>query len=205
MEIINIILTEDKEIFRNALREMLRPFPVKILAEAENGQVLLDTLNFKAPDVILLDLEMPVMDGNKAFEIIREKYPHLKIIILSLHYEPELIDDYMERGAKGYIPKDYVTPSLLVNAITKVNGGGTFVFEKPKSKLNLNKKQKEIMPLIFDNHTNEDIAKIMNVSKRTVENQRSALYEKTGTSTAIDFYKFAFSKGLQFLGIKKKL
>ncbi|MEO6305709.1 MAG: response regulator transcription factor, partial [Bacteroidia bacterium] len=156
--------------------------------------------------VILLDLEMPVMDGNAAFTFISKKYPNIKVIILSLHFEPLLTENYIERGAKGYLPKDAImeNPILLINAIRKVNEGGVFVFEKPEKKNKFSNRQKEILPLIFEGKTNEEIAKEIGITKRAVEKQKQKIYQKSGVEKIIDFYKYAFSRGLQFLGRNTK-
>lgn len=204
MEWIEIMIAEDKERYRAVVKDMLVPFPVRVTGEAENGRELLMLLETKIPDVILLDLEMPVMDGNETFEVLRKKYPQLNVIILSTHYECELIEDYMERGAKGYIPKDYVTNAMLANAIMKVHAGGTFVYEKPQSSLHLTSDERVVMPLVFREYTDEQIARKIKVPEASVQHVRNTLYKKTGASGPVGFYKFAFTRGLQFLGIKKK-
>ncbi len=199
-EKIEIIITDDKVKYRHLIREMLDGFPVTVLAEAENGQELLALLRKKNPDIVLLDLEMPVMDGNKTLDALREQYPAQKVIILSSYYEGVLIENYIERGAKGYIPKDELEPHLLMNALSKIKAGGVFVFEKQAFKQKFTTRQKEIMPLMFEGLTNAEIADEISISKRAVEKQRHKIYQKTGVEKVIDFYKYAFSKGLQFLG-----
>ncbi len=200
-EKIKIIITDDKPQFRKVLCDIVELPTIKVIDQAENGEVLLQLLETKVPDIILLDLEMPVMDGNKAFELIRTNYPHLKVIILSLHCEGVLMENFIERGAKGYIPKDVIMgdPILLINAIDKIHEGRTFVYEMPKPKDKFTKRQVDIMPLMFDGLTNTKIAEEVGISKRAVEKQRKIIYEKSGASKAIDFYKFAFARGLQFL------
>lgn len=200
-EKIKIIITDDKPQFRKVLCEILEVPTFTVINQAENGEILLKLLETTIPDIILLDLEMPVMDGNKAFELIRTKYPHLKVIILSMHCEGVLMENYIERGAKGYIPKDAIMgdPDLLINAISHIHTGGTFIYELPPPKDKFTKRQVDIMPLMFDGLTNTKIAEQVGISKRAVEKQRKIIYEKSGTSKAIDFYKFAFARGLQFL------
>lgn len=205
---IRIIITDDKEKYRAVIADILSPYECKIVAHAENGQILIDLLKTIEADVILLDLEMPVMDGNTAFEIIRKKHLEAKVIILSLHYEDILIENYLERGARGYIPKDGIMgePHLLINAIRKVHQGGTFVYEYPNRKEKYTKRHVEMMPYIFEGRTNIEIAKELDISKRAVEQHRSAIYERAGAKNPMEFYKYAFSRGLQYLGklIKKK-
>ncbi|HOZ86842.1 MAG TPA: response regulator transcription factor [Bacteroidia bacterium] len=129
-EPIKIMIADDRERFRNFIREIMAPYPVEITGETENGKELLSLLNKVTPDIVLLDLEMPVLDGNKTFDLISEKYPEVKVIIISFYSEDILIDDYFERGAKGYIPKDAMLPEVLFSALKQVNNGDTFVYQK---------------------------------------------------------------------------
>ncbi len=203
---IKIIIADDRASYRALVIETLEPFPVSFIGQADNGQECLDLLEKNIiPDIILLDLEMPVLDGNKTFEILIKKFPKVKIIILSFHYDHLLIENYIERGAKGYLIKDGIldTPILLINALQKVYDGGIFVYEKPGEKKPFTSRQKQIMPLIFEGKTNEEIGKDVGIHTRTVEKQRQKIYEISGVGKAIDFYKYAFSRGLQYLGLKK--
>ncbi|MES2678230.1 MAG: response regulator transcription factor [Bacteroidota bacterium] len=203
-EPIKIMITDDRERFRNFIREILLPYPVEIVGETENGKELLSLLNKVTPDIVLLDLEMPVLDGNKTFDLISEKHPEAKVIIISFYSEGILIDDYIERGAKGYIPKDAMLPEVLYSALKQVRAGGTFVYEKSSGKRRFTRRQKEILPLIFEGKTNEEIAREVYIGIRAVEKQKHRIYEKSGAGKVIDFYRYAFTRGLQFLGKKRK-
>jgi DNA-binding NarL/FixJ family response regulator len=201
-ESFSIIFCEDKKIFRDGVIEALQEFDVKVLAEAENGRELLKLLTCYKPDVVLLDLEMPVMNGSEALEVIVKKFPDTRVIILSLYYEEALQENFLVRGARGYVPKDAVAGNieLLIEAIRMVKSGRIFKFDFPCEKRNYSRRQKELMPLIFDGYTNEEIAEKMGINKRSVEKHRQKLYEKAGVKRSIDFYKYAFAKGFQFLG-----
>ncbi len=197
---IKLILADDKAMYRTALKEALECFSVSIIGEAGNGKELLTLLSKTQPDVVLLDLEMPVMNGNITFDAINKNFPDVKVIILSFYFESLLVEDYIQRGAKGYIPKEAVEPELLVDAITRVHNGETFIYEKPPNKERFTARQKEIMQLVFEGLTNDDIAEEVHITKRAVEKQRQKIYMNSGAEKAIDFYKYAFSRGLQFLG-----
>lgn len=201
---INIVITDDKEKYRYLIRTMLESAPVNIIGEAANGKELLGLLRKKRPDIILLDLEMPVMDGNKAFQYISRYWPEQKVIILSAYNESVLIDDYIERGARGFIPKDELEPELLLEALATVNRNQVFVYERPAERLKFTYRQKQILPLIFEGLTNGEIATEVCMTTRSVEKHRHKLYEKSGAQKIIDFYKYAFTRGLQFLGRQKK-
>lgn len=197
----DIILTDDKPEYRQIFRELLIMFPAITITEATNGAELLELLKTRNPDLVFLDLEMPVMNGKEAFAALREKFPATRVIILSGHYESVLMEDYMDRGARGYVVKDAVidNPNLLVNAIHKVTDGGTFVCGTPGVEIRYTQRQKELLPLLLEEKTNDRIAEIVGISRRAVEKQRSSIYEKTGSSGTLSFYKYAFTHGLQFL------
>lgn len=200
-----IIFTDNVEKYRKIILEELKPFGISCIGEAGNGLELLRLLPKLKPDVVLLDLEMPVMDGNEALNEVMKKFPETKVIILSMHYEQLLVEDYLKRGAKGYIPKDEIAGdmSLLAEGIKKVQAGEIFVHHLPEEKqvasIRYSLKQKQMAPLMCQGFTNEEIASELSMGVRGVEKQRSKIYSKVG-GKAIDFYKYAFSRGLQFLG-----
>ena len=200
-----IIFTDNVEKYRKVILEELAPFGISCVAEANDGKELLKLLPLVKADVVLLDLEMPVMDGNEALNHIMEKFPETKVIILSMHYEQLLVEDYIMRGARGYIPKDEMAGdiNLLVSAIEKVKAGGIFVHHLPQKKqdraIKYSFKQKQMTPMICQGLTNEEIAVEMCIGVRGVEKQKSKIYSQVG-GKAIDFYRYAFSKGLHFLG-----
>jgi len=200
-----IIFADNVEKYRKVILEELLPYGIVSIGEAANGADLLRLLILLKPDVVLLDLEMPVMDGNEALNEIMIKFPGTKVIIVSMHYEQLLVEDYIFRGAKGYIPKDEIAGDigLLARAIKKVKEGEIFVhhlpLEKQEGSIKYSFKQKQITPLICQGYTNEQISEELSIGVRGVEKHRSKLYSKVG-GKAIDFYRYAFSKGLHFLG-----
>ncbi|MCU0360021.1 MAG: response regulator transcription factor [Bacteroidia bacterium] len=199
---ITVFITDDKTEYRNIIKELLLPYPVKIVGEADDGEGLIEAIeNGLKPDVVLLDIEMKKMDGCEALKIISEKFPKQKVIMLSMHYLNVLVDNFIERGASGYLPKDDIIrdQKLLYKTLCKVNSGGIYGHKKPKDGLPLTKRQKQILPKVFEKKTNVDIAKELEISERAVEKQRKKIYRKAGTTNAIDFYKYAFSRGLQYL------
>jgi len=204
-KVIKVILADDKDQYRQSIREILKLFPVSVIGEAKNGTELLTLLKKdQQPDIILLDLEMPVMNGNRAFELICKAHPNIKIIILSFYFENLLIENYIERGAKGYLPKDAIEPTLLMEALQQVMSGAVYIFENSNDKRKYTYRQKEIVPLILEGLTNDEIADEVCITKRAVEKQRHNIYLKIGAYKAIEFYKYAFSKGLQFLSVHKR-
>lgn len=199
---IEIIIAEDKELLRKAIIRDLCHYNIRITGEAANGKMLLKLLQSKRPDVVLLDLDMPVMDGNEAMNHLMKDFPETKVVILTLHNEFLLAENYLARGARGFIPKDEIAGDIgiLVKAITRVKEGGIYIHPKLGEKRHFTKRQKDILPLLFEGKTNEQIASEIGMSKRGMEKSRRRIYEKVGTDHGIGFYKFAFSRGLQFLG-----
>lgn len=198
----DIIIAEDKELLRKAIAGELREHNIRILGEAGDGKSLLKLLRSTRPDVVLLDLDMPVMDGNETMNHIMKDFPFAKVLILTLHNDALLVENYMARGARGFIPKDEIAGDIgiLARAIRQIRDGGVYIHPRQGEKRNFTRRQKEIMPLLFEGKTNEEIATEMGMSKRGMEKSRRRIYEKTGASHGVDFYKFAFSRGLQFIG-----
>ena len=204
---INILFTEDKELYRKMILSELEEANIRCIGEADNGKELLRQLKTKKPDVILLDLEMPVMDGNEAMNRIIKDFPEAKVLIMSLHCEEELIEDYIKRGAKGYVSKDAICGNikLLIDAIQKIHAGGIYKQTLPKpNRKKFTARQKEMIPLICDEMTNKEIAEELKIKERTVEKHRQKIYSRTNSSGATSFLKYAFKRGLDFLGRKVK-
>lgn len=210
METTRIIFTDNVERYRKIMLAELAPFGINCIAEASNGLELLKLLTKKEPDVVLLDLEMPIMDGNEALDHIMDKFPGTKVIILSMHYEHILVENYIQRGAMGYVSKDEIAGNirLLADAIDEVKKGRVFVHHLSQrmhlDPISYSNRQKELAPMICQGLTNEQIATELHMGVRGVEKLRSKLYSKINGGRAVDFYRYAFSRGLQFLGYPRK-
>lgn len=209
---IKIVITDNVKRFRDLLKAELKSFTfVDCIGEANNGRELLHMLTSQKPDVVLLDLEMPVMDGSETMDHIATRFPETKVIVISSSYEQLLVEDFIQRGAKGYIPKDEILGNfnLLAEGIRMVSNGETFIHHLPTEKqtksLKYSQKDKVIIPMMCQGFTNEDIAQEIGVGVRNVEKHRKRIYSKLGGDKAIVFFQYAFSKGLHFLGkIKRK-
>jgi DNA-binding NarL/FixJ family response regulator len=200
-KVIEVIFTEDKDLLRNAIIQALKGHPVKVVGEARHGKELLKLLVHKQPDVVILDLEMPVMNGNETMNHLMKRFPDIRVLILTLHNEHLLVENFIARGARGFIPKDQIAGDIqiLLSALKLIKEGGIYIHPQINEEKRFSKRQKDIMPLIFDGKTNEEIAGEIGMSKRSVEKSRQRIYEKANTSRAVGFYKFAFSRGLQFM------
>lgn len=214
MHPIKVLIAEDKKQFRQGLISYFRDYDfLEVIAEAENGRELLKLLNSTNPDVVLLDLSMPEMDGDQSFEFVMDHYPGIKIIILTNYDERELIKNYITRGARAYVTKndDYF---ILLNAIKQVHETGYYynnieeiigdLSEREQKRLGLKRREIEIIRLMCEGKTNKQIATELCIEIKTVEAHRKKIYQKTGTDSLPKFIAYAIKRGLNFLRGDKK-
>jgi DNA-binding NarL/FixJ family response regulator len=205
MKKIRVLYAEDHTGFRQAVIRELNALGLHHITGVSNGKELIDSMA-PQPHVILLDLQMPIMNGSQAFDYILEHWPEARIIIVSMHYEGMLVENFLARGARGYISKDTFAGDigLLAGAIRKVAKGGIFVCDVPPPGHTFTQRQKEMIPFIVEGLTNKEISSQVGMMERAVEKQKKKIYAKVGGDKAFDFYKYAFERGLQFLGKGKK-
>jgi len=201
---IKVIHTEDKKLTREGTSTMLKLEGIDVIGEAINGLELLSLLKELSPDIILLDLEMPVMDGNQTLREIKSKYPNLKVIILTSYTEDSLLEDFKAKGANAFLTKDSDSRTIA-NTIKKVyydSGFNNF----PKSFDSLfTPREIEIIPYLLAGKTSKQIAKLLCISFRTVEAMRDRAYQKTKCKNASEFAGYCATAGLQYLGYKNDL
>ncbi|PKK37961.1 DNA-binding response regulator [Siphonobacter sp. SORGH_AS_0500] len=212
---IRVAVADDHALFRRGLANILNTYDgIKVIIEAQDGQDLLTQMAFEAPDVILLDLQMPVMDGIKATEQLRLRFPDVKIIIISMHDDDGFVAHLMELGANGYIIKDS-DPDEVVKAIQTVVKEnyyyGAFInkvmhrrmLDKAKTKKPsftaqpaLSERELEVLQLICSGLTNAQIAAKLFLSDRTVEGHRTRIMEKIGAKNTAAMVVYAVKNGL---------
>lgn len=195
---INIVITDDHKLFRKGIIALLEDFDfIGEIGEASNGAELLTLLAGmeNLPDVILLDLRMPVMDGVEAQQKIRSLYPGVKVIILTMEDDEQYILHLISEGVNGYLLKN-ADPDEMENAIVKVVEKGFYFSDNISSLViqNLKKKEKtdanfnpdfterelQILELICREFSNGEIADMMKISIRTAEGYRQKLVDKSG-------------------------
>lgn len=210
---IKLMVADDQHLFRKSLISLLKEAPdMEVAAEAENGKQLIDLLKHNEPDIVLLDVEMPVMDGKTALEIIVKRFSKVKVIVLSVHYDAGLVSDFMGRGASCYLTKNCQT-EMLFDAIRVVKTKGHY-FDASVSKAMLDSIQREksnapftgevvlndreidIMKRICDGKTNKEIASSLNLSASTIDFHRSKIYSKTHSNNITQLLKFALKSGI---------
>ena len=201
MEKHKIIIVDDHQLFRNGLKFILNEIKnIQVVGEASNGQEFLDLLEYGIPDLVLMDINMPVMNGVTATKIALEKYPHLNILVLSMYGETEYYNTMIDIGVKGFILKD-VDNKELEDSINKVISGGTYFSQelllnliKNKSfneNIILTKREKEVLELICKGYSNQQISDQLFISQRTVERHRSNLLLKTDSKNSISLVLYA--------------
>ena len=213
---IKLAIVDDQVLFRKGLKLLISSFEeVELIIQASNGQELLDAIEKEQPDVILMDLKMPVMDGLEATEKVKATYPQIKVILLTTYDEERLINHMMKVGANGYLLKNE-EPEILKEAILTVVEK-EFYFndyvskallsgmqKKPKeirpwegaNNISLTKREREVLQLICKEHTSAEIASALYISPRTVENHRKSLLEKTGAKNTAGLVIFAIQNQL---------
>jgi DNA-binding NarL/FixJ family response regulator len=211
MKDINVGIADDHSLFREGIRMIISDMPgITLSLEATSGEDLLAQLVHATPDVVLLDLEMKGMSGMDALKIIRDNYPNLKVIILSLHTEPRMISHLMKLGANGYLIKDARKNELETAIREAYEKGITFneqmanslltdlrgKSKKPTLSVALSTREKEVLELICQEHTTNAIAEKLFISERTVEGHRKNICAKLDVKNSVGLVKKAIALNL---------
>lgn len=211
---IKLALADDQSLFRRGLAMLLRDMPdVQVVFECSNGEELLTGLKGNTIDIVLLDLEMPVMDGIATMGHLRMLYPQVKVIVLSMHSSEKMIVHLMELGANGYVLKT-AEPDEIESAVRSVADSGYFFSEmvsrvmlhalvkkeriKPTFHDNepLSEREMEVVRLICQELTTTEIAGKLFLSPRTVDGHRNSILAKTGARNTAGIVVYAMSKGI---------
>ena len=211
-EKINLIVVDDHSLVRKSLISVLERYDnINILADFGSGIDLLAKIEHYTPDVILLDVSMPDINGIETLRRLMLVRPELKVIGLTMHDDKEIINNMMKAGAKGYILKDSPFQELI-KAIQQVNSGKIFysskvagiiledytntVQNKNEDDELLSFREKEIIGLVAQGLTNKQIGDKLFLSVRTVENHRQNIKRKLKIESTAELIKYAYSKGL---------
>ncbi len=207
------MVVDDQQLFRQGIIMLLNGYDnINVVAEAENGVETLKTLKLCDPDVILLDIDMPLMKGDEAAKFIRKDYPHIKIIVISMHDEPFYTLCLLKSGVHGYLAKN-ADIDVVVSAIQTVNSGGIFLEKATIVSLGittdinepinciigqtaLDEEEKNLLKLICKGKTGKEIADILQIVPSIFNKRKSILKEKTGCKTDVDFVFYAFRHGI---------
>lgn len=203
---IQVALVDDHQLFRSGINFIINDTDdIEISFEASNGQEFLDNLNYIQPDVVLMDINMPVVDGVEATKRAIEKYPDLKVLVLSMFGEVDYYNTMIDLGVKGFILKD-IDNEELIDAIRKVNNGGSYfsqelllqlIKNKPTGdQIDLTRREKEVLELICLGMSNQEISDKLFISQRTVERHRSSLLFKTESKNSVSLVVYSIKNGL---------
>jgi len=210
MEKIRIIIADDHQLFRNGLKILLSAFTeFEVVGEASNGEEFLLLIKNTPVDIALMDINMPEMDGIEATKRAMKIYNSLDIIALSMYGEAEYYYKMVDAGAKGFLLKDSDISEVKEAILTVKNGGSYFSQEllchvTQKIKLHehedkstiLSKREKEILLKICEGLSNQEIAQLLFISKRTVDKHRANLLGKTNSKNTASLILFAIKNKL---------
>lgn len=208
---IEVAILDDHIMILQGLESMLEDYEnIKIIARYNRGKELLADILNHPPDVLLLDINLPDSNGVELCKELTKKYPSLAILALSNHNETGFIKNMLRNGAKGYLFKN-TDKQELITAIETVNVGEKYLPKNIRDILLnesignpisnsfmpvLTRREKEVLNLIAREHTNQEIADILFISNKTVENHRSNLIQKLGVKNTAGIIRVAFEKGL---------
>lgn len=211
--VIKVIIADDHALFRTGVKTTLSMRKdIQMVAEAENGMQLLNLLKHIKPDVILLDIHMPIMDGYTTLPEIKKMYPDMKVIMLSMNNDPSIITKMMEIGANSYLTKESDSETIyqairtcyeqefFFNDLTNkalLNGLRT---KKPEvvatPEVHLTDKEVTILKLMCEEKSTKEIADMVDLSPRTVEAIRDKLKVKTGVKSMAGLVMYAVKAGI---------
>ncbi len=209
-----IVLAEDSTILREALRSLLASNPeLEIVGEAGDGLEAIECVKREKPDLVLIDLSMPRMNGISAILEIKRQFPQTKILVLTAHSEEEYVFETLKAGAHGYVLKDS-TQTELLTAIESVLRGNRFLSPGISSKVIegylkrgktlrsgsplelLTTRERQIIKLVSEGYTNKRIADYLSISPNTVDKHRANLMKKLNLHNVSEMTSFAIKWGV---------
>jgi two-component system, NarL family, response regulator NreC len=206
---IRILLADDHTILRQGLKLILSSQPdLEVVGEAANGHEVVQLAQELRPDIVLLDVAMPELNGIDATRRMMETNPRLRILVLSMHKEAVYVREILRAGARGYLLKDVIDTELL-NAVRSVARGDGYVSPAVSSALLsdyrqnihdpinlLTKREREVLQLIAEGRTNKEVATKLNLSVYTVDSHRGKIMEKLNLHSTGELVRFAIKHGL---------
>lgn len=204
---IKIIIADDHKIFSDSLKLLIQSYgKYKVIAQVNDGNELIEVLEEKLPDIVLLDINMPIMKGDEAAKIINKKYPSVKILVLSMDGNQASLNMMIEIGIKGFMLKESSSSELEI-ALDEVYHNGTYFSQEllkrivfkdvPKLKeINkpkdiISKREVEILKLICMGWSNIEIGKSLFISSRTVEIHKGHILSKTKCKNSVNLVIYA--------------
>jgi DNA-binding NarL/FixJ family response regulator len=208
---IRILLTEDHAVMRAALRSLLDANKeITVVGEADNGRQMMGLIESTAPDVVVMDINMPELNGIEATRQLCARNPHIKVLGLSLHVSGRMVSEMLNAGARGYVPKSsaagelleairtimrgkmYVSPDVLeglVEARTRMASGEN-AFAK------LTEREREVLQLLAEGYPTKQVAELLCLSVPTTHTHRQHIMQKLNARSIVDLVRYAIREGI---------
>lgn len=211
--ILRVLLADDHPLVREGIKACLSGEPgIEVVGEAANGTEAMEKVRQLAPDLVLMDLNMPHPNGLEVTALLRRELPRVRVLVFTIHHEPHNVMQVVKAGAHGYLSKD-AAPAELVAAIRKVGGGGNYFSSEMAQRFlgahvgapgrngaarmhALSARELEVLKLIADGIGNKQIAARLGVGTRTVETHREHIMRKLDIHTVAGITRFAIAQGL---------
>ncbi len=209
---VRVILADDHTLVRAGIRALLEKLPnVQVLAEASDGREVLELAQTHAPEVILMDIAMPGLNGLEATARLFKELPKVRVIILSMHSNEEYVARALRAGAAGYLLKDAGTSELeaAIRAVVRgesflspavstraVAGGSRGGGEGPTALEALTPRQREVLQMIAEGHSTKGVAAVLGLSVKTAESHRTQLMQRLGIHEVAGLVRYAMRTGL---------
>jgi DNA-binding NarL/FixJ family response regulator len=213
---IRVILADDHQIVREGLRSILeKELRIQVVAQADNGRTTVQLVRELRPEIVIMDISMPDLNGIQATLQILQEVPSTKIIALSMHSDKKYVSEMLRAGASAYLLKDCAVDELE-RAIQAVIAGKVYVSpdvtgtmiedyrrhverQKPAETSNLTVKEREVLQLIAEGHSTKEIASRLGVSVQTIDTHRQHIMEKLDLHSVAELTKYAIREGLTSL------
>ncbi len=212
MKKLRVFVADDHALLRDGLKALVNGQPdMEVVGEAENGQAALEKARELTPDILLMDISMPELNGVAAAELIKQECPTIKIVVLTAYKDKSYLDRCLKVGASGYVLK-LSAADELIEAIRFVAGGGIYLdrgmvdpivdgyvqarnLKGEVRQKDLTRREEEVLRLIARGHSNKEIAQELNIAVKTVESHKANLMQKLELRTRTEIVRYALRQG----------
>lgn len=205
---LSVLLADDHVLVRQGLRSLLDREKIQVIAEASDGQEVIRLAEAHHPDVAVMDISMPILNGIDAARELARSCPKTRVILLTQHEEEQYLHEALESGVRGYVLKSQVVNDL-VHAIRQVSRGGFYLSpgvsqavveayrsrsERPSDPLSI--RERQVLQLIAEGKSTKDVASLLGISVKTAESHRSRLMKKLDIHETASLVRYAVRRGL---------
>lgn len=212
MDRIDVLLAEDHTIVRKGLRSLLEDtMDIRVVGEADDGREAVEKVGQLHPDVVVMDIAMPTLNGLEATRRIRRQFPDVKVVILTMHRNEEYLSQVLRAGAAGYVVKQ-AAPEDLVSAIRAICQGESFLSPSIPQEMieecirqaevtnvadrydRLTTREREVLQMVAEGRSNREMAALLNISIKTIETHRANLMDKLDIHSTAELTQYAIQK-----------